>query len=107
MTPTIGRIVLYRITPEEADKTNQRREDARQQFPQMQRTRPGFQAHIGNPVSGGEVVPMIVTQVWPNEFGPDRPGVNGQAFLDGSDSLWVASVEEGDGAGQWSWPPRV
>jgi hypothetical protein len=97
----IGLMVLYRVTEEEALATNKRREDARQNIEKMREERPGFQAHVGNLVSEGERVPMIITQVWPNEFGPDRHGVNGQAFLDGNDSLWVTSVEEGDLPGQW------
>jgi len=101
MTPTIGRIVHYRLTEEEALATDKRREDARQQREQMQRTRPGFQAHIGNQLTGGEIVPMMITYI------PPANGVNGQVLLDGSDSLWVTSVKEGDGPGEWSWPPRV
>ena len=41
------------------------------------------------------------------EYGPGVPGVNGQAFLDGNDVLWVTSAREGTEPGQWSWPPRV
>ncbi|KKK65507.1 hypothetical protein LCGC14_2973460, partial [marine sediment metagenome] len=36
-----------------------------------------------------------------DEFGPGYQGVNGQAFLDGNDSLWVTSVQEGYESGQW------
>ena len=97
----IGLMVLYRLTSDEARATNMRREDARQNREKMREERPGFQAHVGNPVNEGERVPMTITQVWPNEFGPNHLGVNGQAFLDGNDSLWVTSVEEGDQPGQW------
>lgn len=97
----IGLMVLYRLTHDDALATNIRREDARQNVEKMREERPGFQAHVGNQVSNGERVPMIITQVWPNEFGPNHHGVNGQAFLDGNDSLWVTSVEEGDLPGQW------
>jgi hypothetical protein len=97
----IGLMVLYRPTEEQALGMNKRREDARQNREKMREERPGFQAHVGNPINWGERVPMIITQVWPNEFGPNHHGVNGQAFLDGSDSLWVTSVEEGDQPGQW------
>ena len=100
MVPTIGRSVHYRVTAEEALATNKRREDARQNRDKMREERPGFQAHIGNMISEGEAVPMTITQVWPTN-------VNGQAILDGNDSLWVTSVEEGDQPGQWQWPPRV
>jgi hypothetical protein len=63
----------------------------------------GAQAHIGNSVAEGQVVPMLIVAVWPN----DIHGVNGQAFLDGNDVLWVTSVKEGTGPRTWSWPPRV
>ena len=101
MTPTIGRILHYRLSKEEADKTNQRRADAKANVEAMRADRPGFQAHAGNVVQASEVVPLIVVQVWPE----DR--VNGQALLDGNDSLWVLSAKEGDGPGTWAWPPRV
>lgn len=67
----------------------------------------GAQAHIGNTAREGDIVPLIIVVVWPDEFGPGKPGVNGQAFLDGNDSLWVTSAGEGENPGQWSWPPRV
>ena len=67
----------------------------------------GAQAHIGNSASEGQEFPMVVVRVWTDEFGPGKPGVNGQAFLDGNDALWVTSVGEGDGDGQWHWPARV
>jgi hypothetical protein len=47
-----------------------------------------------------------VVVVWPNEHGPDFDGVNGQAFLDGNDVLWITSAKEGTEPGQWSWPIR-
>ena len=66
----VGLMVLYRLTEEEAWATNKRREDARQNIDKMREERPGFQAHIGNTVSEGERVPMIITLVR-NEFNPD------------------------------------
>ena len=102
MTPTIGRIVHYKLTEDDALKTYKRREDARSKRVAMSEIRWGFQAHMGNPVDAGEIVPMIIVFVFDN---PDA-GVNGQVFLDGSDSLWVTSVKEGEGEGEWFWPPR-
>ena len=29
-------------------------------------------------------MPLVVVKVWPNEYGQDVPGVNGQALLDGN-----------------------
>lgn len=104
MQPTIGRIVHYKLTADDAAAINKRREDYKKASQPGQDT--GFQAHFGNYVSAGEIVPVIIVQVWPNEFG-DKPGINGQAFLDGNDSLWITSKGEGTENGQWSWPPRV
>lgn len=104
MTPTIGRIVHYRLFAEEADKMNARREDARRNVEAMRADRPGFQAHVGNPVGPGEIVPLIITLVLPTD---DGPLINGQAILDGNDALWVTNAKEGTEPGQWSWPPRV
>lgn len=56
---------------------------------------------VGNPHMVGQVVPLIVVVIWPNEGGPLSDGVNGQLVLDGPDSLWVTSVLEGDEPGQW------
>ena len=97
----IGLMVLYRLTADDEKKTNKRREDARQNLDKMREERPGFQAHVGHQVSEGERIPMLITIVWPNKFGPNHHGVNGQVFLDGNDSLWVTNAEEGDQPGQW------
>jgi hypothetical protein len=104
MKPSIGRIVHYRLTEQDATAINRRRVAGaghQEDWPM------GAQAHSGNGVRVGEVVPMIICIVWPNEHGPTHDVVNGQCFLDGNDSLWVTSVKEGTAAGQWSWPPRV
>lgn len=102
MNPTIGRIVHYRLTEDQAKAHNARRDDARRNFPN---------AHIGNSLYAGEIVPLLIVRVWANEYPDNDPrskdGINGQAILDGNDTLWVTSAKEGDGAGQWSWPPRV
>ena len=91
----VGLMVLYRLTEDEALMTNKRREDARQNRDKMREDRPGFQAHVGYVVAEGDRLPMIVTQVSPGQ------DVNGQAFLDGNDSLWVQDVFEGEDPGQW------
>lgn len=99
----IGRIVRYVLS--EADAAAIRR---RRVAKPHEHTWPmGAQAHVGNPPSKGDVVPLIVVRVFPDEFGPDIPGVNGQAFLDGNDSLWLTSVREGAVPGTWHWPSRV
>lgn len=123
MTPTTGRIVLYTLTDEDAAAVNRRRTSGKsieqrlrlgtagyhaEPGPSDLRAWPaGAQAHIGNPASAGDVVPLLVVRVWPNEFGDGVPGVNGQAFLDGNDVLWITSAREGTTPGTWAWPART
>lgn len=120
MTITTGRIVLYTLTAQNAAEINRRRttgasiaERMKVQVSQVETATPilgwptGAQAHIGNSAHAGQVVPLIVVTVWPNEYGPDFHGVNGQAMLDGNDTLWVTSAKEGTEPGAWAWPPRV
>lgn len=111
MTPTTGRIVLYTLTEDDATKINRRRTNGASVAEQMKAVPAhwpaGAQAHIGNAASAGEVVPMVVVRVWPNEFGDGIPGVNGQALLDGNDALWITSAREGTEPGTWAWPTRA
>lgn len=93
MIPTIGRIVHYKLSANDALRINR-----------------NWLEHggtTGNASSEGDVVPLIIVRVWPDEFGAGIAGVNGQAILDGHDTLWVTSAKEGTEAGQWCWPPRV
>lgn len=45
----------------------------------------------------------MIVRVW------DEPQVtvNLQVFLDGNDTLWATSRQEGAEIGQWAWPERV
>ncbi len=120
MQVTTGRTVLYTLTDDDATKINRRRTsgsdiaarmktsvEANGHNPRIFGWPEGAQAHIGNSASAGDVVPLVVVKVWLNEFGQDIPGVNGQAFLDGNDALWVTSAREGTEPGTWAWPARV
>ena len=104
MKPSIGRIVHYILTSQDVGAINRRRVSGVGHGPNWPA---GAQAHVGNPESTGEHVPMIICAVWPNEHGPNFDGVNGQVFLDGNDSLWVTSAKEGTEPGTWHWPERV
>lgn len=121
MQPTIGRILHYRLSEQDVAAMTRRRTTSASIAARMKNAIPpqegqnqdtiygwpaGAQAHIGNPVSVGAIVPLIVVVVWPNEFGHGIPGVNGQALLDGNDALWVTSAKEGTEPGTWSWPTR-
>lgn len=100
--PTIGRILILTISEQAAAEINRRRTTSNSIAERVKSdTWPiGAQAHIGNEVTPGAKVPMIVTAVW------GEACVNGQALLDGNDTLWVTSATEGDQPGQWQWPTR-
>lgn len=125
MTPAVGRIVHFRLTADQAEQINRRRVDhdhAGTLDANGVRLWPdGAVRHVGNGVGEGSVVPLIVTQVWPDEYkaghlAHHEPGtkyesaygVNGQAILDGNDSLWVCSApQHATLPGCWFWPPKV
>ena len=97
---TKGTIVHYILTQEDRDRINRRR------IPSVGHDENwpiGAQAHVGNSVSFGEEVVMIITEIWKGEF--IDTSVNGQVLLDGSDSYWVTSAEysEEKKAGTWHW----
>lgn len=106
MKPTIGRIVHYKLTAADADQINRRRTTGNSIYDRIKSEKwpVGAQAHIGNHANENDTLPMLICRVWPDEFGPNFDGVNGQVFLDGNDSLWITSAGEGDKAGQFAWP---
>jgi len=104
---SIGRIVHYTLSDTDALRINARRTDGPSiQERLLDSTWPvGAQAHIGNKVAAGDVLPAMVVAVQPNGQ------VNAQVFLDGNDVLWVtsrdaASEESGSHLGRWHWPQR-
>jgi hypothetical protein len=109
MKPTIGRIVHYTLTEQNAAEVNRRRTSGKAIADRIavEKWPLGAQAHIGNAASPGDVVPLTIVRVWPDEYGPGVDGVNGQAMLDGNDTLWVTSAKEGTEPGTWAWPPRA
>lgn len=102
MQVTIGRIVHYTLSEQDAEQINRRRDDQREH---AHRTRgadeTGFQAHVGNHAAAGVVYPAVVVRF----FG--GAGVNLQVLLDGNDTYWATSRVEGEGPNTWSWPPKV
>lgn len=91
MTPSPGRIVLYRLSDQDVAQAR------------MDRQTSGSTKR-GNPLSAGDIFPMMITKVW----GPtEESAVQGQVFLDGNDALWVTSRVQGDEIGQWYGPPRA
>lgn len=104
MVPTIGRIVHYMLDPYDADAINRRRAAASSNLPEHRERGDGSQLHVGNGVSAGDVLPMMIVRAWGNTA---DCAVNGQVFLDGNDTYWATSVTAGDGERHYSWPARV
>lgn len=123
-TPTIGRIVHYVLSEQDAQAINKRRTDYdlfRRQFsgPSAPGTSgaDGHQAHVGNRAEAGQVYPAMVVRT----FGGSA--ANLQVFLDGNDTYWGTSRSNHEGdtgsthsvntpdisyhGGSWHWPPRV
>ena len=103
MKPTIGRIVHYKLSPEDAAQIMRRRTSGASISDRIKAEKwpLGAQAHIGNDVYNDLVLPAMIVAVWPDEF---NPPCNLQVFLDGCDVYWATSRREGAEPGTWSWP---
>ena len=99
MNTTPGRTVLYVLSETDCETIQRQRERAR--AAQLV----GPHESMGNPVSPGDIVPAVVVRVWNAETGL----MNGQALLDGRDSLWLLSRHRDDSKAQgtWHWPTRA
>jgi hypothetical protein len=84
MIPSIGRIVHYTLTEQDAEQINRRRADASAMLNWHCEHKTGAVVHIGNPVAGGDVYPLLITRTWGDQA---DSAINGQVFLDGSDLL--------------------
>ena len=120
--PTIGRIVHYRLSAQDAAEVTRRRTTGKSIADRMKTSLPtgaatleagvdkivawpaGAQAHIGNDVHEGDVFPMLIVRTWGSTA---TSAVNGQVFLDGNDVFWATSRTVGDQPGTFSWPTRV
>lgn len=102
MEPTIGRIVIYCLSEEDAAKINRRRTSSESIALRIKEEKWPFgaQAHIGNYVRAGQEFPMMVVAVW------SPTTINGQVFLDGNDTYWALSRLEGEREGTWHWPVK-
>lgn len=106
-TPSIGRIVYYTISEQDAEQINKRRADARNLNAAgvtLASQGLGPQIHIGNRVEAGDVYPAMIVRTWGSEACHSQQL---QVFLDGNDTFWATSVSEGEGQRRWSWPPRA
>lgn len=86
--PSIGRIVVYRLTKWNVDAIK------------LERHRRGIH---GNEVEEGQAFPMVIVCVHGSQA---TSAVNGKVLLDGPDTLWATSVALGEGPGTFSWPLR-
>lgn len=87
-TPTIGRVVHYRLSEQDIELIAEHRRETGEQ---------------GNTARPGDLYPSIVVRT----FG-DSLAVNLQVFLDGPDTLWVTSRGYSvQTQGCWFWPPRI
>lgn len=100
MQPSIGRIVHYRLSPDDVSQISRRRTTGGHIRERMEEGfwPTGAQAHIGNPVEVDQSCPMVITAVINDEL------VNGQVFLDGCDVFWATSRKQGFAPGTWNWP---
>ena len=88
--------VRYRLTAEDAQAVNRRRDNSNANREQHVAVANGTTIHVGNRVAEGDEFPMVIVREWETVR-----KVNGQVFLDGNDTLWVVSVGYGDEPGQF------
>ncbi|MFH9731924.1 hypothetical protein [Streptomyces sp. NPDC017260] len=98
-TPTVGRIVHYRLSAADANDINRRRKDFSTAGAGLS-DRSGYIGHTGNEAIEGQVLPALIVRVWDE---PDLT-VNLQVLLDGNDTYWATSRKEGTDLAQWTWP---
>lgn len=99
--PTIGRIVYYTLSADDAEAINRRRADAQARIEAHRTAKTGVQIHWGNHAAEGMQCPMLIVKVWGADPGS---AVNGQVFLDGNDVFWATSRCVGEGPGTFAWP---
>lgn len=82
MKPTIGRIVIYNLTPEQQVKLGG-----------------NHCTHYENgTVTGSNKAVAIIVAVWSDTC------VNLKVLGDSNNNLWVTSATQGDQLYQWNWP---
>ena len=98
--PTIGRIVIYKLSADDATKINRRRQDAMRCMQMHIMNSNGVMVHVGNEAKEGAEYPMMIVAVWGSA--PDSY-LNGKVELDGSDTYWATSVKVGIVPGTYHW----
>lgn len=108
MIPSPGRIVEYTLSEQDVAEIERRRQDARAALDWHRENKTGAIVHTGNPTAPGDKYPLVITRVWASGHAANEAtAVNGQVLLDGNDTLWVTSVQQGDGERHWREFPRV
>lgn len=77
----LGEMLVYRVPKDDAEEHNGLRNTAADK-------------HQGHKIKSGDEVPLIVTALG------NEGKFNGQAFLDGNDTLWVKGTTLGEDDGQ-------
>lgn len=90
MIPSIGEVVLYKLSSTDIETIRARRN----------RAMGNYSDHLGNPLFEGDDFPAIITRVW-DQTPTALSLVQLQVFLDGSDQVWAFSSEQGCENGNW------
>lgn len=113
MEPTIGRIVHYRVKPEDLERLAGEPAFRGNSMITARLFRDDLKVDrlewAGNVIRPGDTFPLVVVRPWhqPGHYEKGVSCLNGQVLLDGPGMLWALSVCEGEGPGTWSWPPKV
>ncbi|MFJ6841334.1 hypothetical protein ACIQRE_01545 [Streptomyces griseoluteus] len=91
MTPTVGRIVHYRMSDDDIARFRQE-------------LRHSLRLEEHNAPEAGQPYAAVITSVTDH---PDHPDVNLKVLLDGPFDFFAPSRVEGTEPGTWSWPERV
>ena len=98
-----GRIVYYVLSGQDAREINRRRTTGVSIAARIKDSLwpLGAQAHIGNEVHEGDVLPAQIIMVWSQDSGCSNLKVN----LDGTDAFWGTSrnFSADKTPGMWSW----
>jgi hypothetical protein len=98
--PTIGRIVIYKLSQDDCNKINKRRADGDAWAAFHRQNSNGAMVHVGNYVAEGYEYPALVVKTWGNS---PTSAVNLKVELDGSDSYWATSRIVGNKPGDYHW----
>ena len=103
-----GRCVYYVMGDQDAVAINRRRTTGQSIAARLATDPPswpaGAQAHIGNAVTAGDILPATVIRIW----GSDSGCSNLREHLDGNDDYWATSrsYNQNKVPATWHWPDR-